>query len=172
MSDNQLDQQRQNPIKTAFLLLLTALILLVALPFLLPGYIKGFFLRLKFRQMAHRQGKFVLFVYSDSPNWKPYIEQNILPHIQEHAILLNWSERSKWDQSSWAVQAFLHWGGQREFNPMAIVFCSLVNVRVFRFYKAFRELKRGKPVLLKSVEAELVQVVNVKATEHRLQNAG
>ena len=171
MSNDQLALQKENPLKTALKLLLIALIYLIALPFLVPGYIKGVALRFKFRNVALHQGKFVIFVYSDSPNWKAYIEQNILPHIQEHAIILNWSERSQWDKSSWIVQAFRHWGGRRDFNPIAIVFYGLVNVRVIRFYKAFRALKRGKHSILKKVEAELVQLVNAKVSEQVLQNA-
>ena len=171
MSDEELARHKENPFKTALMLLLVALIYLVALPFLIPSFVKGVFLRLKFQNIAHHQGKFVLFIYSESPNWKSYIEQNILPQLQEHALVLNWSERSQWDRSSWIVQAFYHWGGRRDFNPIAIVFYSLVDVRVFRFFKAFHELKRGKPGILKKIESELVELVNAKARERNPQNA-
>jgi len=171
MADEELARHKENPFKTAFNLLLVALIYLVALPFLISSFIKGVFLGFKFRNMARRQGKFIIFVYSDSPTWKSRIEQNILPHIQEHAIILNWSERSQWDRSSWIVQAFHHWGGEREFNPIAIVFLSLADVRVFRFFKAFHEFKRGKSRILKKVESDLVQLVNAGVKEHNLQNA-
>ncbi len=171
MSDEELARHKEGPLKTALMLLLIALIYLVALPFLIPSFIKGVFLRFKFRNMARRQAKFIIFVYSDSPNWRSYIEQNILPHIQEHAVILNWSERSRWEMSSWIVQAFHHWGGRRDFNPMAIVFYSLVDVRVFRFFKAFHELKRGRPGILEKVESELVQLVKAKVREHNLQHA-
>jgi hypothetical protein len=171
MADEELARHKENPFKTAFNLLLVVLIYLVALPFLISSFIKSVFLGFKFRNMARRQGRFIIFVYSDSPNWKSYIEQNILPHVQEHAIILNWSERSRWDRSSWIVQAFHHWGGQREFNPIAIVYFSLTDVRVIRFFKAFHELKRGKSRILKKVESELVQLVNARVKEHNLQNA-
>src|SRR5512139_930313 len=111
MTDHQSDRRSENPIKTAFGILLFLLIYLLVLPFLIPGYLKGTYLRLKFHNAALRQDRFVLFVYSDRQIWKPYIEQNILPPIQEHAILLNWSERNQWDKRSRAVQAFRHWGG-------------------------------------------------------------
>ena len=171
MADKESANQKENPFKTALMLLLVALIYLIALPFLIPGFVKGIFLRFKFRNMAYHQDKFVLFIYSDSPNWKSYIEQNILPQVKEHAIILNWSERSQWDTSSWVIQAFHHWGGRREFNPIAIVYSSLVDVRVFRFFKAFHELKRGKTGILEKVESELVQFVNAKVKEESLQNA-
>jgi len=171
MADEKPARLNENPFKTALNLLLVVLIYLIALPFLITSYVKGIFLRFKFQHMARRQGKFVLFVYSDSPNWKLYIEQNILPHIQEHAIILNWSERSQWNRLSWTVQAFHHWGGSRDFNPIGIVFCSFDDVRVFRFFKAFHGLKRGKPDILEKVETEFVQLVNAKAREQSLQNA-
>jgi len=171
MADDELAHQNEDPVETAFNLLLVVLIYLVALPFLISSFIKGVFLGFKFRTMARRQGKFIIFVYSDSPTWKWYIEQNILPHVQQYAMILNWSERSRWDRSSWIVQAFHHWGGEREFNPIAIVYFSLTDVRVIRFFKAFHELKRGKSGILDKVESELVQLVNARVKEQSLQNA-
>jgi hypothetical protein len=171
MADEELARPKENPFKIAFNLLLVVLICLVALPFLMSSFIKGVLLGFKFRTMAHRQGKFIIFVYSDSPNWKSYIEHNILPQVREYAIVLNWSERSRWDRSSWIVQAFHHWGGRREFNPIAIIYFSLTDVRVLRFFKAFHELKRGKSGILEQVESELVQLVNARVKEHNLQNA-
>jgi len=65
------------------------------------------------------RGTRILFVYSDSPIWHDYIEQHILPLIQEHAVVLNWSQRrSRSWRRSLAVAAFKHFGGWREFNPM------------------------------------------------------
>jgi hypothetical protein len=162
MTDHQFDRPRKNPIITAIMVLLVILVFLLAQPFLIPGYIKGIFLRFKFRRATLQQGKFVLFVYSDSPKWKPYIEQNILPQIQEHAVVLNWSERNQWDKRSWAVQAFQHWGGQKDFNPMALVYCNLASVQVIRFYKAFHEYKHGRTIKLQKAEGQLLQLVEAK----------
>ena len=36
-------------------------------------------------------GRRVLFVYSNSPVWQEYIEQNVLPRLPETAVVLNWS---------------------------------------------------------------------------------
>ena len=54
---------------------------------------------------------FVVFVYSDSPIWKDYVEREIIPHIQNRAIILNWSERRNW-KNSLAVLAFRYFGAQ------------------------------------------------------------
>ena len=159
MPDSRSAGSHENPIKTAFMLLAILVICIVALPFLIPSMIKGVLLRLRFRQAARHEGKFVLLVYSDSPKWKSYFEQTILPRVQDHAIILNLSEQTQWDNRSWAAQAFRHWGGTREFNPLAIVFCSLVRVHVFRFYRAFRAYRKGNPVPLEQVESRFLQAV-------------
>ncbi len=82
-------------IKTGLLLILIVPILfIVTLPFQIPTILRGISLRFKFRKEVVNQGKFIIFVYSDSPNWKSYIEENIFSQIQDHAIKLNWSNRS------------------------------------------------------------------------------
>jgi hypothetical protein len=153
------DGRRENPIKTALMLLLLLAICIVALPFLVLQYLWGIYLRVRFWRIARHEGKFVLLVYSDSPNWKSYVEQSILPRVQDHAIILNWSERARWDNGSWAVQAFQHWGGHADFNPLGVVFCGIARVRVFRFYRAFLEHKRGNAVPLQQVENSFFEAV-------------
>jgi len=37
-------------------------------------------------------GRDILLVYSDSPIWHDYIEERILPHLGERAVVLNWSQ--------------------------------------------------------------------------------
>jgi hypothetical protein len=41
------------------------------------------------------RGKDVLFVYSDSPIWRDYMTQNVLPLVDKRAVVLNWSERRR-----------------------------------------------------------------------------
>jgi len=157
-----LDRQKENPIKNGLMLFLIAVIYVVAFPFLFPGILKGISLRFKFLRVALTQGKFIVFVYSNSPIWKSYIEENFLPQIQDHAILLNWSERGQWDKHEWAVKAFHHWGGRENFNPLAIVFCNLVDVRVIRLYSAFHDFKHGNVVALQKAEAQLFDLMKTK----------
>ena len=158
-------------LETALYWLLIVLLLPWIVLYLTANFVRGFILRLKFRNMAHRDGKFILFVYSDNPHWQSRIEQQLLPLVREHAIVLNWSDRSNWDRSSWAVQAFHHWGDTRQFNPIAIVYVNLAHVRVFRFFKAFRESRRGKYATLERLEAEFVQLVNATVIAQGAQRA-
>ena len=63
--------------------------------------------------------RFALVVYSNSPIWQEYFEARVLPAIGRRAVVLNWSERKRWDYSL-AVALFRCFGGTREFNPIAI----------------------------------------------------
>jgi hypothetical protein len=149
------------PLAIAALLILT----IVALPFLAARAVRdrlhGGALKRRFHEAHGRHGRNVLFVYSESPNWKPYIEEHILPHIASRAVVLNWSERSKWTRDDpWEAEIFRHWGGRREFNPLALVFERSGDVRTFRFFEAFRDHKHGKSTDLKQLERELIEAVH------------
>ena|ERR1700687_3471970 len=94
----------------------------------------------------------VLFVYSDSPNWKDYIEQVILPRLPENSVVLNWSQRRQWSRfgvSTWLFRAF---AGTREFNPIGLVFERFGLVARYRFLSPFREMKHGRPETLQVLE--------------------
>jgi hypothetical protein len=157
------DQKKEDPIKTALMLILIGTILIVAFPFMIPQIVRDISLRLKFREASLKQGRFLILIYSNSTIWQTYIENNILPKVQDHAIILNWSDRSRWDKSSWTVRAFEHWGGRRNFNPMAIVFRSLISVRVIRFYRPFLDHKHGRSAPLRQAESQLIEAVESRA---------
>ncbi|HEX8290659.1 MAG TPA: hypothetical protein VF570_02810 [Pyrinomonadaceae bacterium] len=128
------------------LLLLAAAVWLafkaVSYPFVL---LYGQWLVFRFWRRHGRFGRFVLFVYSDSPNWKGYVESNILPRVGGHAVTLNWSRRGEWARTHpFEAQVFRHWAGEREFNPLALVIRPGRRVKVFRFWQAFRDFKHGK----------------------------
>jgi hypothetical protein len=123
-------------------------------------------LRSRFWLRYGRKGKFILFVYSNSPNWKDYIEANILPRIDSHAVTLNWSERRKWKKEHpLEAKVFRRWAGREEFNPVAIVFQPVSRVKVIRFWQAFRDYKHGKEDRLKSAEVELFNAASEHATD-------
>src|SRR5262245_29677290 len=50
----------------------------------------------RFRARWVGQGKDLLLVYSNSPNWQAYIEAEWLPRWGHRAVVLNWSQRSNW----------------------------------------------------------------------------
>jgi hypothetical protein len=110
----------------------------------------------RFWRRHGQHGRFVLLVYSDSPNWKDYIEAKILPRLEPHVVTLNWSERQQWKQTNpFEARVFNHWAGEREFNPLALVFAPNGKVKSVRFWQAFSDLKHGKDRSLKLVESVL-----------------
>lgn len=109
------------------------------------------------------RGRDILFVYSDSPIWREYIDQHILPHIGERAVVLNWSERKRW-RVSLARLAFHHFGGYRQFNPLAVVFHPFRRTRIFRFWQPFRDFKHGNAEALHHMEAEFFALIGIQKT--------
>lgn len=99
-----------------------------------------------------RASRRVVFVYSDSPNWKAHIERQILPRLPANSVVLNWSQRQHWRRGSVPILLFRTFAGEREFNPIALVFGSFALVKRYRFWQAFRDLKHGKPEPLQRVE--------------------
>jgi hypothetical protein len=99
----------------------------------------------------------VLFVYSDSPNWKEHVEENILPRLPENSVVLNWSHRSSWKKSNASVILFRCFAGTEEFNPIGLVFDRFSAVKRYRLWQAFRDAKHGHPDALKLVERRFLE---------------
>ncbi len=110
------------------------------------------------------RGRDVLFVYSDSPIWRGYIDERILPLLGERAVVLNWSQRRQ-SRPSLARLAFRHFGGSRQFNPLAVVFRPFRRSRTFRFWQPFRDFKHGSPSALHAMEREFFGAVGIHRQE-------
>jgi len=95
----------------------------------------------------------VLFVYSDSPHWKQHVETNILPKLPRDSVILNWSERARWRSFSVPVLLFYCFAGNREFNPIGLVFGRFTMVERYRFWQPFQDAKHGNFAALQQVEA-------------------
>ena len=48
----------------------------------------------------------MLYVSSDSPIWKEYMETEVFPLVAERAVVLSWSARGKWPKWSFSLLAF------------------------------------------------------------------
>jgi hypothetical protein len=148
-----------------------AIIFLCVLPLLLLlRFLYGLFLGYLVMLLWYPKDKHILFVYSNSPNWKDYIETNILPKIENKSIIINWSDRSKpsWRKMPLEVRVFLHWSKVQpyrnwkkwdghEYNPIAIILSPWWNVKVLRFWKAFVSYKHGNKKPLEDLEVKLNQ---------------
>ena len=152
-------------LKTIGVLALVALFLPLILVYV-AGYLLwvgawGIVLRLWFWGAHAARGRRVLFVYSDSPNWMAYIEENILPRIADRAVVLNWSERRLWSKKApWEARFFHRFAGDRDFNPIALVFCDRGRIRSVRFHRPFLDFKHGDDSALRDAEAELFKLLN------------
>jgi hypothetical protein len=111
-----------------------------------------------------RRGKDVLLVWSESPVWKDRIETRLLPKLGRRAVVLNWSERREWrGRFSLTRMAFHHFGGDREFNPLAVVFRPLRRAETFRFWRPYKQLKQGHPEVLERMEVALLDLLESDA---------
>jgi hypothetical protein len=111
-----------------------------------------------FRRRWTREGRDLLLVYSDSPHWKEYVEREWLPRWAQRAVVLNWSERSRW-RATPEVTLFRRMAGGGEMNPLAIVVPPRGRVHVVRFWKAFRDFRHGKESPLRARERELAELL-------------
>ena len=155
------------PIVAAPLLLLVGAFCLLYAALTFPfKLLRGEWLKYLFWRRHGRHGRLLLFVYSDSPNWKAYVESNILPRIEGHAVTLNWSRRREWARTHpFEAKLFRRWAGEREFNPLALVIRPGRRVKVFRFWQAFRDFKHGRDKALTEVQGALFAEVERHGAE-------
>ena len=144
-------------------------------------------LRRRFDARWGSEGRRGLLIYSNSPNWQHYIERRWLPALGDRVVLLNWSERATWRKTHpLEAELFRRYLGDSEFNPaavlferpeaardarafwralrdgdlMGILFPSRAQVRVIRFWQAFRDYKHGKDMGLRRAERELFEALD------------
>ena len=144
-----------------------ALLVIILLPVILPLALLAVALYVPHRLALYMlvwllwlpRGKNILIVYSESPIWHEYMVTQVLPLVQEHAIVLNWTERSKWPWWSFRVHVFHWFAGDREFNPLVVLFRPFRRARVFRFWSAFKEWKRGDKEPVERLRQELLSAL-------------
>lgn len=163
--NNRIEKQEGRWWQIAVLIVLAPLLLVIAVPALVLYLIYTVSLHFAVWISWYARGRDVLFVYSDSPIWHDYITEYILPRLRDRAVILNWSQRRKW-RFSLARMAFHHFGGSREFNPLAVVFRPFRSTRTFRFWQPFRDYKHGDPEALHRMESEFFDLIEV----HRHKN--
>jgi len=132
------------------------------LPLVLPLVVIGLVLHWGHRTVLYLliwclwlpRGKCALVVYSDSPIWRTYMIEEIMPLLKDRAVVLNWSERSRW-RNTLAVRVFRSFRGAREFNPMVVLFRPFRRAKFFRFWAAFKSWKQGSTTDVDAIRDEL-----------------
>lgn len=142
-------------------------VLIVLLPFVVVALLLGMvsallLLSLVWLTWCPRR-RYALVVYSNSPIWQEYFETQVIPRLVERAVVLNWSERKRWTFGLPAM-LFRVFGGTRDFNPIAIVFEPMRWPRRFRFYKAFRSFKHGRPEDVEQLRREFFRALDALAS--------
>ena len=154
-----MNKKVENKFKDLVGLILLVIFLPILIPWLIFYIISIVVLHIAVWLFWCIRGKNVLFVYSNSPNWQEYIEQNIIPKLPQDSVILNWSERKKWRRFSLPVMAFHFVAGGREFNPIAIVFRPFRLSKTFRFWQPFKDFKHGNQKPLHKLEDELFKTL-------------
>ena len=99
-------------------------------------------------------GKDLLVVLTDSPHWRPYIEESWLSRWRERAVVFNRSR--PWTNSQPEARLWNAVKGVREHTPLAVVVRDGGSPKVIRFFKEFRHFKHGKEGPLRAKEQELL----------------
>src|SRR5436309_14433579 len=84
-----------------------------------------------------------LFVYSDSPIWKEYLERTIIPRLPSHSAALKWTRRRQWGRLKLSSLLFRRFARNYEFNPIAVLFERFRLPKPYHFCQPFGGLKRG-----------------------------
>jgi hypothetical protein len=141
-----------------------AVLIVVLVPIVLPLALFAIASHLAYRALLYvlvwalwlPRGKDILLVYSDSPIWHEYMATQVLPLVQERAVVLNWSERRKWPWWSLGAAVFHHFGGAGDFCPLVVLFPPRRLARVFRFWSAFKDWKHGYKEPVERLRQELI----------------
>ena len=136
------------------------------------------------REFTRRHGPDVrgMLVYSNSPNWQVHVEREWIPRLRGRLVVMNWSERARWDRDHPIESRLFRRLGDRDFNPAAIIFRPPATrgrpfrrwlraireldpvgvlapyqsrVDVVRFFRPFRDYKHGREHALRAAERRL-----------------
>ena len=106
------------------------------------------------------RGRNVLLVYSESPLWYDDIRATVIPKLPGSSNVLNWSQRRTWKWYQLSVHVARHFGGNREFNPIVVIFRPFRPAKIFRFWSAFKDQKHGKTETLVSLKREMFESIS------------
>lgn len=109
-------------------------------------------------------GPWAVFVYSDSPAWRVFCEEKVIPLLPPGSEPLNWSERHKWH---WSIPVFLarFFGSRSTYQPVGLVVARFKRVQVFRFWEGFQELKKGNSLNLEHELQNFLSALKVSAPD-------
>jgi len=148
-------------LKTTLFLVFVIPYVLVALPIMLIWLsVESLLLRIWFWFNHKRHGRDVILITSESPIWSDYIRENILPRVENRALVMNWTERRFWRQDMpIAARAYQRWSGEKGMVPSVILVRGFWKIENFSLYQAFRDYKHGKQTTLREIEDKLLSTL-------------
>ena len=176
LTPNPEDHARPMPFGClAFSLLLAGLSILLAVyastpyvailsAFALPAvfeWTKESILRARMVAAWQRRGIAGLLVYSESPHWQEYVEQEWLPRFSDRFVILNWSKRKTWRDSLEKTLFGWYLGYEWNYNPGIVMPRGMRRPLLFRFFYAFRDAKHGNLAALERLERRLFEELNL-----------
>jgi hypothetical protein len=104
------------------------------------------------------RGRRVLYVASDDPRFKPYLDAHVEPRLPKSTVRLNGSERAGWSSLDLGVWLYRLWAGDRSESGVVVVVRVLRGPLVLRFARALEAVERGEPGPLRALEAKLALI--------------
>jgi hypothetical protein len=118
-----------------------------------------FLLALAWWRKHGRHGRRFLVVYSESPKWSAFFDEEVVPMVGDQAIVVDISKAPSWkSSSSLERRAHRRWGGEVEHTPMVIHFRRPWRAEAVRFFHAFLQRQYGDSSELGAQLAKLTQL--------------
>jgi hypothetical protein len=142
------------------------IVFLLLVVFVVAAYIRyrlrGALLLKQIRSSWPRE-KVALIAYTKNRKWSPHIDERILPEVEKCAVVIDRSDAQWKERYPLEERAIRYWAGRREYNPVVIAFLPNVKPRVFRFYEAFQDARRGHHESLERQTASLLALLKPHA---------
>ena len=94
--------------------------------------------------------------YTQSAAWSRYIEDELLPKLGSEVVVIDRSKESWKRDHPIEAAAIDFWARGRNYNPIAIVVCGILKVRVFGLYEAFQKRKHGDATEIEETVRKLI----------------
>lgn len=106
-------------------------------------------------------GKHSFFLYSNSKKWRKYFEQNLIPKIQNKAIICNWSTRHErgWKNNPLEARVLRFFCPNGYSCPVAIVFLPSGAIKTFEFYTPYIKMLKSQNQDYKNLEKEFLDLL-------------